>query len=1650
MPSSLTFPSTEHFRKKLIARNLSPYTVPGVYTPPPGNITYEVVLRDEGVYNSPDNLISDDPFADRLYPLNAYGPDGGYNKNINAGGLANIQSNLGEYTVMDASLPQQSYDGASWPPFSQVTAEKNLPALNRYSYNEIQIESVGNLQLAPLYSFYANPGPVNFVPSSYSPYQILMQDDPVGSDGSLSQDSFIAQLGAKTLKQEFRERIAQELIRNTIGRVNLANAIGDPLEAISLLQGRRPLIERDWVITRPSNILLEAADFAARLGGFYYPGSVIPGDYFNTDEANLSSFGQISKAFNGGKDPRGGFLGKVFGRFLSQKSPSQLFLNNTGGGQKSALYYNLGYNRYAPDYDKSLVAEVFDKVKGLFANQDSPTKAAYYVGSKQLNASRINSPAGEIPLNPFGQESPSPVYGPDKLAKDFEGENLKFKFGLNGNGTGDNGGTSGGLVWTSPKYNNPGYYATAGGDQGSADPKYNQLVKTKIEEELTQGYEFKQSSILDQTQRIVDSTPGGGKRLSHVGNAINQLSKVFNDGYKEITKGSKVLTYVDEGNGVVVGKEYCRVFSKDVPYMAYSDLQKKDGNIRRFAYSVLNNTYNLNIAPLKSTSTTSSTNIKDGRVQKYMFSIENLAWRTSNRPGLTYLDLPECERGPNGGRIMWFPPYNIKFTESTTVSFPAQEFLGRPEPIYTYKSTSRSGSLSWSIIVDHPSILNIIVEKELKGKSNELINGVIDSFFAGCKKYDIYELAKKYNTIPVSELSALQQIISNPNVTAEDAKAVTNTVVQQTPQVKSSTDGNSKPDFQKWIGIGFYFDNDIPNPNTTQTTSNVNYVDTYNSYTSLSNISLYESKNSTNEEKDQVTTFFNNVVIDNFNQVTELLDSISSFFESNKTTDQLNTTGKIEIVLDGSSSGIGDANYNLNLSKRRISSVQNFIANWQSGKLNPYLKSGQLSIKDGIATGEFTTVTPKLKGGGTLGPFSCPDPTPNLTDDKKIYSVNAMACRKSGISSINASIDPSAQVTPNNNTSNQNGNGAAPGYESAVPLTPTISTTQKIKDGISKKILRSLLTECNYFEMIEEENPMFYDTIKQKIKYFSPAFHAITPEGLNSRLTFLQQCTRPGDTIPIIGTDGKPKYTGAVNTSFGAPPVLVLRIGDFYNTKIIPTQLQIAYDPVTFDMNPEGIGVQPMIANITLNFNFVGGSGLKEPIDKLQNALSFNYYANTEIYDERADWTDDSFKKFDDEILKGIVDNTPVVGVNNVVNQTENDGGTTIGSIESKVDSDTGSTGNITYQKIMDEFLSSGQAYFDIIPNKAEQITKDYNFQIWSAYMQNRNFVDGNIYLNTTPNAIKIVGRPSDSQREIKKLVNKIINDINSPSSIGGSGFQYIQNLYDSRFDNSVIGKVKANLRNAVQEAENGILTALTSVDNEITSIQTDLVIKMRKIDIVTDSHDGFIKTDQKVVVYDILPTNEVQAGSTATDTLVELTDDYSAATSNILTYYNTLANAQIIDMKYDPSNLTQYSDKSGLTGPSCCGQANIRFYAIMCKILLNDDLYNNFINKLIPKDIADKTSSGLNLLDYTKDWFNNFKVAVKEEYDEEQKIIKTFMENNQFKTWTPYNKGKVRKFTFTTQQNPSNTVVNLFKDLYKDGNSIPNRKTFNGKNKLN
>jgi hypothetical protein len=382
-----------------------------------------------------------------------------------------------------------------------------------------------------------------------------------------------------------------------------------------------------------------------------------------------------------------------------------------------------------------------------------------------------------------------------------------------------------------------------------------------------------------------------------------------------------------------------------------------------------------------------------------MFSIENLAWR-----GSPELDkLPRAERGANGGRVMWFPPYDISVSDTNSAQWSPTTFLGRTEPIYTYNSSERIGSLSFKIVVDHPSILNLIVDNELKNAPDQTADKIIESFFAGCREFDIYEMASRYG-----DLTSAVELEHITNSVSE----VDSTIVETNEDEMNATDN---------------------------TDDEMNATD------------------NTTSDTDEI---------------------------QNNTMEQGSTQGKIDV----------------------------------------------------------------------------------------------------------------------------------------------------------RRVLQSLMTEGNYFKHLEEHEEFVYASLKRKLKHFHPSFHSMTPEGLNSRLTFLLQCTRPGHTIPVVDKNGEAIEGKHVeNTAFGSPPVCVLRIGDFYNTKIAIDNMSVSYDPLILDLNPEGIGVQPMIASIQMNFKFIGGQSLKEPVSRLQNALSNNFFANTEVFNPDSVTSNASdFELESDEALQAI------------------------------------------------------------------------------------------------------------------------------------------------------------------------------------------------------------------------------------------------------------------------------------------------------------------------------------------------------------------------------------------------------------------------------
>ncbi|MCD8207168.1 MAG: hypothetical protein LUD72_04435 [Bacteroidales bacterium] len=140
-------------------------------------------------------------------------------------------------------------------------------------------------------------------------------------------------------------------------------------------------------------------------------------------------------------------------------------------------------------------------------------------------------------------------------------------------------------------------------------------------------------------------------------------------------------------------------------------------------YSVLGDNGFVNIAPKYL-----GGGAKNVHPKQCMFSIENLAWQGFS-PYAFEKNLSWEQRGPLGGRIMWFPPYGLSFSEATTANWQPHTFIGRGEDVYTYTNTKRTGTLSFTLVVDHPSIVDYVT-----WSNNDTVSDTdLLRFFAGCE-----------------------------------------------------------------------------------------------------------------------------------------------------------------------------------------------------------------------------------------------------------------------------------------------------------------------------------------------------------------------------------------------------------------------------------------------------------------------------------------------------------------------------------------------------------------------------------------------------------------------------------------------------------------------------------------------------------------------------------------------------------------------------------------------------------------------------------------------------------------------------------------------------------------------------------------------------
>ena len=638
----------------------------------------------------------------------------------------------------------------------------------------------------------------------------------------------------------------------------------------------------------------------------------------------------------------------------------------------------------------------------------------------------------------------------------------------------------------------------------------------------------------------------------------------------------------------------------------YGKLRPEDGANRLSDYSVLRPDGFVNITPRN----VNGELFED--LKNYMFSIENLAWKdvTKNEDSTA---LSKEQRGPNGGRIMWFPPYNLKFSENVNVNWNANNFIGRGEEIYTYTNTVRSGTLDFTLLIDHPSILNKwrgqignVDGEEKKKREEDLLR-----FFAGCGNL---------NDIVTPENPSKEKGKNPEEIDNRETQPVTNT---------------------KNIAYVIFFPNDFSAQNymdgaitigegeNTETKSKIKYA--------CENILQVYNDGGTFEERDKSfqdevlqphnlissgfsasdsietirETLFNGDKNIEIKTIDDLI-SINSNFTGNEIYGHSSTTCKIQkVTVKGFASSHGIPKNNEILRNRRRLFIQKAMEEYCQELSSTNVKyvpeeGSTVEVKDIDGRADVNTLKAKLA--------------------RAAYAIVSIEWKEE-----NVAHEPPA----NNNVISVYGaqiDKMLKNYEEPKTIQTNMSTSVTyLPDEYTYD------NEYLYFSHIRGDQ-MVYKNIVDKVKYFDPAFHSVTPEGFNARLTFLHQCTRQGPTNAISsgrvkgssrdeegniidnGSDDYLKFAG--NLSFGRAPYCILRIGDFFNTKICIDSMSINYDNnggVQWDLNPEGVGVQPMYANISISFKFLGGQDISRPIERLQNAVTANYYANTSVYSRHAD-----------------------------------------------------------------------------------------------------------------------------------------------------------------------------------------------------------------------------------------------------------------------------------------------------------------------------------------------------------------------------------------------------------------------------------------------
>ncbi|HNS41155.1 MAG TPA: DUF1573 domain-containing protein [Taishania sp.] len=172
-------------------------------------------------------------------------------------------------------------------------------------------------------------------------------------------------------------------------------------------------------------------------------------------------------------------------------------------------------------------------------------------------------------------------------------------------------------------------------------------------------------------------------------------------------------------------------------------------------------------------------------------------------------------------------------------------------------------------------------------------------------------------------------VLYSKNITCcSDIFALYPPMKENPPTIKETLE-----ELSKRLPVTLYFHNDIPDPRSWDTVTKLSYMTTYNDYTAMmpryqKEYAVGLDKDKAEEASEDIENFFTQYVDQGVKDLVLFRDLLL---------EELQKGARVKVVVRGFASPLAKTEYNVNLTKRRISSLINHLREFNGGVFIPYL-----------------------------------------------------------------------------------------------------------------------------------------------------------------------------------------------------------------------------------------------------------------------------------------------------------------------------------------------------------------------------------------------------------------------------------------------------------------------------------------------------------------------------------------------------------------------------------------------------------------------------------------------------------------------------------------------------------------------------------------